>query len=107
MATKIKAPSVDLNSVFEGAASQFRGLNRNEPGQWPLLPKALTFAVVALAVVVAGWFVVLSGAHERLDAELDKEPVLKNDLPRQAGPGRQPQRAAQAEAAGGGVRHPA
>ena len=79
MATKIKAPTVDLNSVFEGAASQFRGLNRNEPGQWPLLPKALTFAVVALVAVVAGWFVVLSGAHERLDAELEKEPVLKND----------------------------
>ena len=39
MATKSRAVNVDLNSVFEGAASQFRGLNPNEPGQWPLLPK--------------------------------------------------------------------
>ena len=27
MATKSKTANVDLNSVFEGAASQFRGLN--------------------------------------------------------------------------------
>ena len=35
MATKAKSINVDLNSVFEGAASQFRGLNPSEPGQWP------------------------------------------------------------------------
>jgi hypothetical protein len=52
MATKSRAVSVDLNSVFEGAASQFRGLNPNEPGQWPLLPKALTWALVSIAVIV-------------------------------------------------------
>ena len=43
MATKSKTVNVDLNSVFEGAASQFRGRNTNEHGQWPLLPTALTF----------------------------------------------------------------
>ena len=32
MATNAKSVNVDLNSVFEGAASQFRGLNANEPG---------------------------------------------------------------------------
>ena len=79
MATKIRTATVDLNSVFEGAASQFRGLNPNEPGQWPLLPKALTWAAVAVAMVIAGWFLVLSGAHDELDAEQNKEPVLKND----------------------------
>ena len=79
MATRSTTANVDLNSVFEGAASQFRGLNPNEPGQWPLLPKALTFFAVALAMVVAGWFVVLSGEHDQLDAEQNKEPALKND----------------------------
>lgn len=79
MATKGRTASVDLNSVFEGAASQFRGLNPNEPGQWPVLPKALTWTAVALAMVVVGWFLVLSGAHDELDAEQNKEPVLKND----------------------------
>ena len=79
MVTRSTTANVDLNSVFEGAASQFRGLNPNEPGQWPLLPKALTFFAVALAMVVAGWFVVLSGEHDQLDAEQNKEPALKND----------------------------
>ncbi len=79
MATKIKAPSVDLSSVFEGAASQFRGLNPNEPGQWPLLPKAISFSLVALVVVILGWWFLLSNEHEQLDTEFNKEPVLKND----------------------------
>jgi type IV pilus assembly protein PilO len=79
MATKSRAGNVDLNSVFEGAASQFRGLNANEPGQWPLLPKALSWTVVAIAMVVVGWFLVLSGVHEQLDNEQNKEPTLKND----------------------------
>ena len=79
MATKSKTANVDLNSVFEGAASQFRGLNPNEPGQWPLLPKTLTFFAVALAMVVVGWFLVLSTAHDELDGERNKEPTLKAD----------------------------
>jgi len=79
MVTRNKTANVDLNSVFEGAASQFRGLNPNEPGQWPALPKAMTWLAVALAMVVVGWFVLLSGEHDALDAERNKEPTLKTD----------------------------
>jgi len=79
MATKAAPINVDLNSVFEGAASQFRGLNLNEPGQWPLLPKLAGWALVAVIVVVLGWFTVLTTAHDELDAERAKEPGLKQD----------------------------
>jgi type IV pilus assembly protein PilO len=79
MATQAKPAKLDLNSVFENATSQFRGLNPNEPGQWPWLPKATTWLVLALLVVVAGWFVLLSDAHVQLDAERAKEPALKQD----------------------------
>jgi len=79
MATKTKPANVDLSSVFEGAASQFRSLNPNEPGQWPLLPKVLTWLMVAVAMVVLGWFLLLSTAHDELDAERAKEPNLKAD----------------------------
>ena len=78
MATK-KSVNVDLNSVFEHAASQFRGLNPNEPGQWPILPKLATWCVLAVGVVVVGWFLVLSSANEELEAERAKEPTLKAD----------------------------
>jgi len=79
MATKPRVINVDLNSVFEGAASQFRGLNPNEPGQWPVLPKLLTWTAVALIMLAVGWFLLLSSAHDELDAEHAKEPVLKQD----------------------------
>jgi type IV pilus assembly protein PilO len=79
MATKAKAINVDLNSVFEGAASQFRALNPQQPGQWPILPKLLAWAAVALVMVVLGWFFLLAPAHEELDAQRAREPVLKAD----------------------------
>lgn len=78
MATK-RGMNVDLNSVFEGAASQFRNLNPNEPGQWPMLPKLMTWGGLALAMVVLGWFLLLSEAHEGLEAERAKENTLKAD----------------------------
>lgn len=73
------AGSTDLNSVFQDAASQFRGLNVNQPGQWPALPKLVAFAVVAVACVALGWVALLSDAHVELDAEVAKEPTLKAD----------------------------
>jgi type IV pilus assembly protein PilO len=79
MATQSKAINVDLNSVFEGAASQFRSLNPNEPGQWPMLPKIVTWVFVAIIMVALGWFLLLSSAHDELDAERAKEPALKAD----------------------------
>jgi type IV pilus assembly protein PilO len=78
MATK-RGMNVDLNSVFEGAASQFRNLNPNEPGQWPMLPKLMTWGGLALAMVVLGWFLLLSEAHDGLEAERAKENTLKVD----------------------------
>ncbi len=79
MATNTKPMNLDLNSVFEGAASQFRALNPNEPGQWPILPKVLTWAAVATVMIVLGWFMLLSPAHDELDSERAKEPALKLD----------------------------
>jgi type IV pilus assembly protein PilO len=79
MASKATPINVDLNSVFEGAVSQFRSLNPNEPGQWPVLPKIATWTLVAVVMVVLGWFFLLSAAHDELDAERAKEPALKQD----------------------------
>jgi type IV pilus assembly protein PilO len=74
-----KQINVDLNSVFENAASQFRGLNPNEPGQWPVLPKLFTWLLLAVGVLVVGWFLVLSAATDELDGERQKESTLKKD----------------------------
>lgn len=79
MATQGKSLNVDLNSVFGAAASQFRGLNPNEPGQWPMLPKFAAWIALAIFMVVAGWFVLLQGVSDELEAERNKEPGLKQD----------------------------
>lgn len=79
MATLAKSANIDLNSVFGAAASQFRGLNPNEPGQWPVLPKVMAWIAIAILIVVLGWFAVLQSADEALEAQRAREPVLKQD----------------------------
>ena len=69
----------DVTTFLDHAASQFRGLNAREPGQWPTLPKLAAWMGAAMAVVVLGWFVVLSTAAEELQSERDREPGLKAD----------------------------
>ena len=74
-----KAPNstFDVTGFVEQAASQFRNLNRSEPGQWPPLPKIATWLVAAAAVVAIGWFSLLSSETEALDALRQTEPTLK------------------------------
>ena len=71
--------SFDLNAWFEGIQDQFRGLNPQDPGQWPLAPRLLTFFVAASLAVAGGWFLVLADAQAELDAEAAKEPGLRQD----------------------------
>ena len=79
MAAQTSSFNFDVNSVFEKATGQFRGLNTSEPGQWPALPKVAAWLAAAVAVVVVGWFLVLSAANDDLDAERRKEPELKQN----------------------------
>ncbi len=79
MATKSERSSLDVNSLMDQAASQFRGLNPNEPGQWPALPKAAAWLAVVAAAIAAGWFGLLSGVADELEGERAREPVLKQD----------------------------
>lgn len=69
--------NIDLNSVFEGASAQFRGLDPKEPGQWPMLPKVGAWLGAGLAVLVGIWFLVLSPKREELDAERSLEEGLR------------------------------
>ena len=80
MATSMK--TADLAALFERSTSQFRNLNLNQPGQWPLLPKLAAWGALMLAVMVAGWFTVLSDANDELATERGREPTLKADYAR-------------------------
>jgi type IV pilus assembly protein PilO len=73
------AKGIDASALMEQVAGQFRGLNPNDPAAWPMVPKAALCAAVAAAIVVALWFVWLTGSAEQLEAEQKKEEGLKAD----------------------------
>ncbi|HEX5373296.1 MAG TPA: type 4a pilus biogenesis protein PilO [Aquabacterium sp.] len=69
--------NIDLNAWFAEAQDQFKGLNPNEPGQWPVLPKVAAFAAAIVAALIAGWLLLLSAQSDELEGERAKEPTLK------------------------------
>lgn len=79
MATTSKSIFSDLSAVFDALVSQFYGLNPNEPGQWPLMPKVVAWTVMSIIILTLGWFVLITASHDALAAERAKEPVLKQD----------------------------
>jgi len=70
---------IDIAATLQAAVGQFRDLNPQQPGQWPLLPRLAIWGVVTIFVVVAGWFVFLSDEADQLQAARDKEPTLKSE----------------------------
>ena len=79
MATQTKSPSVDLAASLDQVASQFRGLDFKQPGQWPMLPKVASWLLLGVLMVGLLWLVLLSDKKDELDAERNKEPGLKQD----------------------------
>ena len=79
MAKKSKARQIDVAGAMRGGLDQFRDLDPNQPGQWPLLPRLAVWAVVSALVVVGGWFLWISDEADSLQAARDKEPALKSE----------------------------
>jgi type IV pilus assembly protein PilO len=79
MAKNTKVSTFDVSLMLDQAAGQFRGLNTSEPGQWPILPRLATWLLLAVLVVVLGWFLLVSSKQDELDAERNKEPGLRKD----------------------------
>jgi len=79
MATSQPTTRLDLSDLIEQGTAQFRGLNLNEPGQWPLVPKVAAWLAAGLAALAVGWFGLLSDANDELQAARGREPTLKQD----------------------------
>lgn len=79
MATQAKDRGADFVAAMRGGLGQFNDLNMQQPGQWPFLPRFTAWAVVAIIVVVIGWFAFLSDQSDSLQAARDKEPALKTE----------------------------
>lgn len=79
MVSTLKSPPVKTRSLFDDLEAQFRGLDAQEPGQWPILPKCLAWMAIFAVMLVGAWFLVLSGGLDELEAERGRELSLKAD----------------------------
>jgi len=79
MATRRTPSKVDIAATLQRTANQFRGLNTNDPAGWPPVPRYVLCTAVAALVVVALWFVWLSGVNDELETERGKETALRAD----------------------------
>ena len=69
--------SIDFGKLQNYLAAQFRGINPQEPGQWPLLPQVLTWLGAALLTFAVVWFVFVSEAQSQLAQVQGEEPKLQ------------------------------
>ena len=72
-------PKINFAELQGAIASQFRGLNPNDPASWPLVPRLAACLALMVAIVGALWFFWLKNSDTELEAELAKEETLKED----------------------------
>lgn len=67
-----------LNSIdLQRLAQDFRGLDPNDPGVWPLLPRVVAMIFVLVGVVAAAWWFDWKPLGEKLDASRAAELELR------------------------------
>jgi len=65
---------------WEHVGRQFRGLDRNDPAAWPVVPRLCLLAALAVLIVTGAWFAGVRGTLEQIDAERTEEARLKQDF---------------------------
>lgn len=73
------AQNIDFAQIGRNVSSQFRGLNKDDPGSWPALPRYLSYALVTLLVLGLLWYFWLNTSNEELAAEEAKEVTLRTE----------------------------
>lgn len=58
--------------------AQFRGLNGQHPGQWPVLPRLACASGVSVLVIALGWFLYWDSQLEQLDNGAREELKLRD-----------------------------
>jgi len=67
--------TLDVQSLLR----DFKGLDPNDPGQWPLAPRVATLLAIFLVIVVYGWWFDWSEQLTVLETKEREEAVLKED----------------------------
>lgn len=84
----MSAKSISLPKInFQDILDDFRYLNPNDPGAWPLIPKIAVLLGLFVAILVAGWWFVWSDQLTELETKQREEETLRQqylDKKRQA-----------------------
>lgn len=75
----MKAPrlgKIDFQALLE----DFRRLNPNDVGTWPLVPRLTVLLGLFLAILVGGWWLVWKDQLETLEAKRSEEEKLKTEF---------------------------
>ena len=78
----MSSPSLreQINSIdLQRLAQDFQGLDPNDPGVWPLLPRLAALLFTFVAVVAAAWWFDWKPLTEKLESSRAKEMTLRND----------------------------
>ena len=73
---KIALPNVDL----QGLLDDFRRLNPNDVGTWPLAPKVTALVGVFAVLLAAGWWFVWQDQLDALELKRNEETKLKEEF---------------------------
>jgi type IV pilus assembly protein PilO len=68
---------MNVNALLAKWAAQFRDLDPNDPGRWPLIPRVAAIGAVFALTIGLGWYLVWSDQVAAIDAAVAKEPQLK------------------------------
>lgn len=66
-------PKID----FQAIANDFRFMNPNDPGAWPLIPKITVLLGLLLVILLAGWWFLWSDQLIELETKQHEEETLK------------------------------
>lgn len=73
--TSFELPKIDVQDL----AAQFRNLNPNDPGAWPLVPRVAVLVGIFIALLVVGWWFVWSDQLTELDGKRQELDKLKQE----------------------------
>ena len=84
MKTKPNASAKALPALpkisFQDVIADFRGMNPNDPGAWPLIPRVTVLFGLFAALLAAGWWFVWNDQFIELDAKRAEELALKEQF---------------------------
>ena len=69
-------PKIDFQAII----ADFRGMNPNDPGAWPLIPRVTVLLGLFLAILGAGWWFLWNDQLAELDAKKAEEESLKQQF---------------------------